>query len=45
MAHTDLKIVMSTRFVVVRMSTVRPLIEYVVDEVADVDEEIVQQLI
>jgi len=27
------------------MSTVRPLIEYVVDKVADVDEEIVRQLI
>jgi hypothetical protein len=43
--ETDLKIVMSAKFTVVRMSTVRPLIEYVVDEVADVDEEIVQQLI
>jgi len=43
--ETDLKIVMSARFAVVRMSTVRPLIEYVVDEVADVDEEIVRQLI
>ncbi|CAK9208412.1 unnamed protein product [Sphagnum troendelagicum] len=38
----DLKIVMSTRFAVVWMSTVRPLIQYVVDEVADVDEEIVR---
>jgi superfamily II DNA helicase RecQ len=27
------------------MSTVRPLIEYVVDEVADVDDEIIRQLI
>jgi superfamily II DNA helicase RecQ len=35
--ETDLKIVMSTRFPVVRMSTVRPLIKYVIDEVADVD--------
>jgi superfamily II DNA helicase RecQ len=43
--ETDHKIVMSARFAVVRMSTVPPLIEYVVDEVADVDEEIVQQLI
>jgi superfamily II DNA helicase RecQ len=43
--ETDLKIVMSARFVVIRMSTMRPLIEYVVDEVADVDEEIVRQLI
>lgn len=41
----DLKIVMFARFVVVRMSTVHPLIEYVVDKVADVDEEIVRQLI
>ncbi|CAN5950579.1 unnamed protein product [Sphagnum jensenii] len=39
----DLKIVMSARFAVVRMSTVRPLIQYVIDEVADVDEEIVRQ--
>jgi superfamily II DNA helicase RecQ len=36
---------MSARFAVVRMSTMRPLIEYVLDEVADVDEEIVRQLI
>jgi superfamily II DNA helicase RecQ len=43
--ETDLKIVMSVRFAIVRMSTVRPLIEYVVNEVADVDEEIVRQLI
>jgi hypothetical protein len=43
--ETNLKIVMSARFAVVRMSTVRPLIEYVVDELADVDEEIVRQLI
>ncbi len=41
----DLKIVMSARFAIVRMSTVRPLIQYVVDEVADVDEEIVRQVI
>jgi hypothetical protein len=41
----NLKIVMSVRFAVVRMSTVCPLIEYVVDEVADVDDEIVRQLI
>jgi len=33
---------MSARFAVVWMSTVRPLIEYVVDEVADVDKEIVR---
>jgi hypothetical protein len=43
--ETNLKIVMSARFTIVRMSTVRPLIEYVIDEVADVEEEIVQQLI
>ncbi len=42
--ETDLKIVMSTTFTVIRMSTVRPLIEYVVDEVADVDDEIIRQL-
>ncbi len=41
----DLKIMMSARFAVVRMSMVHPLIEYVVDEVADVDEEIVRQFI
>ncbi|CAK9869245.1 unnamed protein product [Sphagnum jensenii] len=43
--ETDLKIVMSTTFTVIWMSTVRPLIEYVVDEVADVDNEIIRQLI
>ncbi len=43
--ETNLKIVMSTTFIVIRMSMVRPLIGYVVDEVADVDDEIVQQLI
>jgi hypothetical protein len=43
--ETDLKIVMSAKFAVVRMSTVRPLIQYVIDEVADVDQEIVKQLI
>ncbi len=43
--ETDLKIVMSTTFTVIRMSTVRPLIEYVVDEVVDVDDEIIRQLI
>jgi len=43
--ETNLKIVMSTRFAVVLMSMVRLLIEYVVDEVADVDEKIVQQFI
>jgi hypothetical protein len=32
---------MSTRFAIVRMSTVRPLIGYVIDEVADVDDEII----
>jgi len=43
--ETDFKIVMSARFTVVRMSTVRPLIQYVVDEVVDVDEEIIRQVI
>jgi superfamily II DNA helicase RecQ len=43
--ETDLKIVMSARFAVIKMSTACPLIEYVVDEVPDVDEEIVRQLI
>jgi len=43
--ETDLKIVMSTTFTIIRMSTVRPLIKYVVDEVADVDDEIIRQLI
>jgi superfamily II DNA helicase RecQ len=43
--ETDLKIVMSARFTVIRMSTVRPLIGYVVDEVTDVDDEIIRQLI
>jgi hypothetical protein len=39
--ETDLKIVMSTRFSVVQMSMVCPLIRYVVNEVADVDDEII----
>ncbi|CAN5955587.1 unnamed protein product [Sphagnum jensenii] len=43
--ETDLKIVMSTTFTIIQMSTVRPLIGYVVDEVADVDNEIIRQLI
>jgi superfamily II DNA helicase RecQ len=43
--ETDLKIVMSARFAVIRMSTVRPLIGYVINEVADVDDEIIRQLI
>ncbi len=43
--ETDLKIVMSMTFTIIQMSTVRPLIGYVVDEVADVDDEIVRQLI
>jgi len=41
----DLKIMMSTTFNVIRMSTVRPLIGYVVDEVDDGDDEIIRQLI
>ncbi len=32
-------------FIVIRMSTVRPLIGYVIDEMVDVDDEIIQQLI
>jgi hypothetical protein len=32
---------MFTTFTVIRMSTVHPLIGYVVDEMADVDDEIV----
>jgi superfamily II DNA helicase RecQ len=43
--EADLKIVMSTAFVVIRMSIVRPLIGYVVDKVVDVDFEIIRQLI
>jgi superfamily II DNA helicase RecQ len=43
--ETDLKIVMSTTFTVIRMSTMRPLIEYVVNEVANVDDEIIRQVI
>ncbi len=43
--ETDLKIVMSTSLTIIRMSTVRPLIGYVVDEVVDVDNEIIRQLV
>jgi len=43
--ETDLKIMMSTTFTVIRMSTVRPLIGYAVDEVDDVDEEIIRQIV
>jgi superfamily II DNA helicase RecQ len=43
--ETDLKIVMSTTFTVIRMSTVRLLIGYAVDEVDDVDEEIIRQIV
>jgi superfamily II DNA helicase RecQ len=43
--ETNLQIVMSGKFAVIRMSTVRPLIEYVINEVVDVDEEIVRHLI
>jgi hypothetical protein len=39
--ETDLKIVMSTTFTIIWMSTVRPLIGYVIDEVVDVDDEII----
>ncbi len=43
--ETDLKIVMSTSLTVIRMSTVRPLIGYVIDEMVDVDNEIIRQLV
>jgi superfamily II DNA helicase RecQ len=43
--ETDLKIVMSMTFTVIRMSTMRPLVGYAVDEVDDVDEEIIQQIV
>jgi len=36
---------MSMTFTIIQMSMVRPLIGYVVDEVADVDDEIIRQLI
>jgi hypothetical protein len=42
---TDLKIVMSTTFIVIWMSMVRSLIGYVIDEMVDVDDEIIRQLI
>jgi len=38
---TDLKIVMSTTFIVIWMSMVHSLIGYVVDEMVDVDDEII----
>jgi ATP-dependent DNA helicase RecQ len=41
----DLKIAMSAKFTVVRMSTVRPSIGYAVDEVEDVDEGIIRQIV
>jgi superfamily II DNA helicase RecQ len=37
----DLKIVMSTTFIIIRICTVRPLIGYVIDEMVDVDDEII----
>jgi len=43
--ETDLKIMMSMSLTVIRMSTVRPLIGYVIDEVVDVDDEIIRQLV
>ncbi len=43
--ETDLKIVMSTSLTIIQMSTMRPLIGYVVDEVVDVDDEIIRQLV
>jgi hypothetical protein len=42
---TDLKIVMSMTFIVVQMSTVHSLIRYLINEMADVDDEIIRQLI
>jgi superfamily II DNA helicase RecQ len=42
---TDVKIAMSTTFAILRMSTVRSLIGYVIDEVDDVDDEIIRQLV
>jgi hypothetical protein len=39
--ETDLKIMMSTTFTIMWMFTVWPLIGYVVDEVADVGNEII----
>jgi superfamily II DNA helicase RecQ len=36
---------MSTSLTVIRMSTVRPLIGYVIDEMVDVDNEIIRQLV
>jgi superfamily II DNA helicase RecQ len=43
--ETNLKIAMSTTFIVLRMSTMRPLIRYAIDEVDDVDDEIIRQLV
>lgn len=41
----DLKIVMCTIFVVIMISTVHSFINYNVDEMANVDAEIIQQII
>jgi superfamily II DNA helicase RecQ len=42
---TNIKIVMSTTFTIIQMSMVCPLIGYVVDELVDVDNQIIQQFI
>jgi replicative superfamily II helicase len=39
--ETDLKIVMSTTFIIIQVSIVHPLIGYVIDEMANVDNEII----
>jgi superfamily II DNA helicase RecQ len=43
--ETNLKIMMSTTFIIIQMSIVRLLIGYVIDEVVDVDDEIIRQFI
>ncbi len=43
--ETNLNIMMSTTFTVIRMSMVHSLIVYVVNEMVDVDNEIIRQLI
>ncbi len=43
--ESDHKIVMSMTFIIIQMSTMHPLIRYVVDEVVDVDNEFIWQLI
>jgi len=43
--ETNLKIVMSTTFIIIQIFMVCPLIGYVIDEMVDVDDQIIQQLI